>query len=65
MPEERIDGMIAVAAALSSKVRSDIAKATAIQVKRAQKGGRDADNAIMSPRWGTGWAWRPIGKRSG
>jgi hypothetical protein len=45
--DDQINGVIAVAMALNSGARSDIDKATAMQLVRAQKGGRDAENAIM------------------
>jgi DNA-binding winged helix-turn-helix (wHTH) protein/Tfp pilus assembly protein PilF len=47
LKDDQINGVIAVAMAMNGKARSDIDKATALQLVRAQKGGRDADNAIM------------------
>jgi Tfp pilus assembly protein PilF len=45
--DDQIKDVTAVAMALESRARSDIDKATALQWARAEKGGRDGDNAIM------------------
>jgi DNA-binding winged helix-turn-helix (wHTH) protein/tetratricopeptide (TPR) repeat protein len=45
--EDDADGMIAVAQALVSGARRDIDKAASVQLARAKKGGRDAENALM------------------
>jgi DNA-binding winged helix-turn-helix (wHTH) protein/tetratricopeptide (TPR) repeat protein len=45
--DDQVNGVIAVAMAMNSGARGDIDKASAAQLARAQKGDREADNAIM------------------